>query len=79
MIGPGPFLAGTAPSKLRDIPLALLGLPMLVYAYSWITTAAVVDMHVLRRPVGYAKTSKDDRHGPDGDGPARGQEGRPAT
>jgi len=66
-LGVGPFLAGVFPGRLRDVPLVLLGVPVLTWAYAWICAASVVDVFVLRRSPRYAKTVKPMRKG--GPGP----------
>ncbi len=58
-LGPGPLLAGVA--RLGDAALALLGWPLLAYVYCWIAAVSVVHVYVLRRPLGYAKTAKEER------------------
>ena len=55
---PAPWLAGARPRRWRDIPLVLIGIPLLVYSYTWLNAIAVVDIYVLRRRATYAKTAK---------------------
>ncbi len=53
-----PLLAGRGGLRLRDLPLLLIGIPLLFYVYTGLCAVSVVDAWVLRRPLHYAKTAK---------------------
>jgi cellulose synthase/poly-beta-1,6-N-acetylglucosamine synthase-like glycosyltransferase len=53
-----PFVAGVKPQRWRDIPLVLIGMPVLTAALCLLMAAAVTDVCILRRPIKYAKTAK---------------------
>ena len=53
-----PLLAWRGDIRLRDVPLLLVGVPLLFYAYMGLCAVSVVDAWVLRRPLSYAKTAK---------------------
>jgi cellulose synthase/poly-beta-1,6-N-acetylglucosamine synthase-like glycosyltransferase len=57
-VGPIPLASGAKSLRLRDIPLVLAGIPLLLYTYTMIIAASMVEAYVLRRPIRYAKTAK---------------------
>jgi cellulose synthase/poly-beta-1,6-N-acetylglucosamine synthase-like glycosyltransferase len=63
LLGLGPLLSGALPRRPADVPLVLLGIPLLTWFYAWVCAASVVDVFVLRRAPGYAKTVKRMRDG----------------
>ena len=58
LLGLQPYLAGTGRGGLKEIPLVLLGIPLLFLVYSSLCAASLVDMYALRRRVRYSKTDK---------------------
>ncbi len=58
LLSVAPFLAGTLPRRLTDLPLVLAGIPLLTLFYTWVCAAAVVDVFLLRRAPRYGKTAK---------------------
>jgi len=54
-----PFLSGVRLGRGADIALAVIGIPLLMYAYGWVMGASLADAYILRRPIRYAKTIKD--------------------
>jgi len=54
-----PFLAGVRLTRGSDIALAVIGIPLLMYAYGWVMGASLADAYILCRPIRYAKTIKD--------------------
>jgi len=59
VVGLQPPLAGVRPRRLGDVALSLVGIPLLFLGYAMLFTVSLVDAYVLRRPIRYAKTSKD--------------------
>ena len=57
-LGVGPFLSGVRPVRFYDVPLVLVGVPLLLYTYCWLVAVSVVDAFILRRKPSYAKTAK---------------------
>jgi len=55
---PGPYLAAAEGATPRRLLLVLLGIPMLLYSYTWFTGVATLDQSLLRRNVRYAKAVK---------------------
>jgi cellulose synthase/poly-beta-1,6-N-acetylglucosamine synthase-like glycosyltransferase len=53
-----PLLAGRGGIRLRDVPLLIVGVPLLFYVYTGLCAVSVVDAWLLRRPLSYAKTAK---------------------
>jgi len=53
-----PLLAGRGSIRARDLPLVLVCIPLLFYAYAGLCAVSVADAWLLRRPLHYAKTAK---------------------
>lgn len=58
LLGFQPILAGRSWFRASDVPLSIIGIPMLYYTYAALCTVAAVDTWLLRRPARYAKTAK---------------------
>ena len=58
LMGFQPYVAGASRLRLRQVPLTLIGIPMLFFVYSSFCAVSLFDAYVLRRKLRYSKTQK---------------------